>query len=157
MCNILPGFDIRSVEMVWFFSSRNARTRYEDCKQRFKAEGRSTQERWVFHGTPREEWALSIMAEGFRVGGQNGHPIKNGDVHGQGVYTDQSPSTATKYGKFVVLSLAVPGKELAHAPTDPNRHTQDYDSWHPSSIPQKMWNVFKSADQLLPLYVVYMK
>lgn len=160
MCFMLPGFDITSVLKVSFFLNKKAKARYADRKTRFAAAGRSTEERWVFHGTAREEYALSIMASHFRIGGQNGHPINNGDVHGQGVYTDQSPETATIYGKFVVLSLAIPGKEFQDAPQHKLRHTQNFDSWSPGGSAgrlEKSWTVFKRASQLLPIYIVYMK
>lgn len=161
MVNLCPGFDIESMGSVSVFYSKKAEARYAQCKKRLNAAGRSTQERWVFHGTPREEFAHSIMATGFRVGGQNGHPINNGAVHGQGVYTDQSPATPTQYGSHVVLSLAVPGNEWK-GPTDKAMHTKDYDSWQPDAAIfngqlQKSWNVFKSADQLLPKYIIAMK
>jgi len=42
----------------------------------------------VFHGTAASN-VQSICSGGFKVGGQDGHPVVNGVAFGQGVYTDR--------------------------------------------------------------------
>ena len=148
-------FDVNKVKKVYVYESMSAKARFQQCKEQFAAKGRSINEKWVFHGTQTLANAHSIVKNGFKVGGQNGHPISNGAIYGQGVYTDQTPATPTQFGDFVVLCLALPGKEVRGVVQDAHQHTKDYDSWFPAA--QKDWTVFKRPEQLLPLYVVQLR
>jgi hypothetical protein len=105
-------------------------------------------ELWVFHGTA-EQNIEAIMSEGFKVGGNGTIEIRNGAVHGKGVYTATGPNTPVRYsnqagGNAVILSKALEGtkgrQELG-------------DCWAP--IRDQDWLVFKSGEQLLPKYAVY--
>ena len=148
-------FDIGRVKKVFAYDSEAARARFKTCKDQFKAAGRSTRERWVFHGTATLANAHGIVKEGFKVGGQKGHTITNGAIYGEGVYTDQSPDTPTQFGNFVVICLALPGKEIRGVQPNQRQHTLDHDSWYPQAQPE--WTVFKRAEQLLPVYVVQLR
>jgi hypothetical protein len=71
-----------------------------------QAAGKDFNPIWIFHGSAPEN-IPKIMEEGFRVGGkqypksqhwQGGKfPVKNGAVHGEGVYSATGPNTPMAY------------------------------------------------------------
>jgi len=100
---------------------------------------------WVFHGTPQKENIESICVSGFKVGGQ-GVGIAHGAAYGKGVYTAKGPSTPLGYGqdaKAVILCKALSGKR--------GNKAEEHDSW----APNQDWLIFKTAEQLLPVYVLH--
>jgi hypothetical protein len=139
---------------------QNVRDRYDAFKaqlQRANA-GALPKVEWVFHGTPKLEYAESIVKDGFRIGGVDGHPVSNGKVWGQGVYSDVNPSTPAAYGKFVVLCKALPGKraDVGRSERNVNDPRPGYDSWVPKEE-EPTWRIFRSKDQLLPCYIIHVK
>mmetsp|Transcript_15238 Transcript_15238/g.28994 ORF Transcript_15238/g.28994 Transcript_15238/m.28994 type:complete len:95 (-) Transcript_15238:145-429(-) len=90
------------------------------------------------------------MTQGFKIGGRDVE-IRNGSVHGQGVYCATGSSTPLSYGggQVVILAEALPGHRGA---TEGDRTA---DSWTPTSCPD--WIIFRSSSQLLPRYVVYIE
>ena len=121
---------------------------FAELQRHFHAQGQSnelttTDSHWAFHGTTPEA-AAGIMADGFRVGGTAGVAIRNGDVYGRGVYTARTATTAVKYALrggegTVVLANAIPG-------------IHNHDSWTPNAD----WVVFRTGQQLLPVYALHM-
>jgi len=79
--------------------------------------------------------------------------VMTGQAYGQGVYTATRAADAAKYSntRTVVLSIGLLGihrsanRGLGHGVNQP-------DSWTPPS--QESWIIFKSAMQLLPVYVI---
>jgi hypothetical protein len=55
------------VKKVDVYSSTVTRAKYDAKRQQFAAQGISTAETWVFHGTTSTENVHSIMTEGFKV------------------------------------------------------------------------------------------
>ena len=99
---------------------------------------------WVFHGTRNEASIDSIMKSGFKIGGQDGHPVAVGSAHGHGVYTSTRPDDPMQYGhqtQAVILSKALPGQVGARGSSD---------SWKPNQD----WHIFATKEQVLPCYVV---
>jgi hypothetical protein len=87
---------------------------------------------------------VACFVQGFGVGGTGGVPIAHGAVYGAGVYSATGPNIAMDYmsgGNQLVLARGLVGRSQGHDP----------DSWSPN--PE--WLVFKTAEQLLPCYVVY--
>jgi len=96
----------------------------------------------IFQGTDPKN-VQSIMAGGFRIGGQDGHAVAHGSAHGQGVYTAVTPKDPlNSYGKskVVIICKALAGKT-----------GKGSDSWTPSSD----LRVFKTATWVMPCYSVY--
>ena len=137
----------RAVKKVDVYDSLDVQSAYKKKKSEFEMAGKSTCEKWVFHGTSVEN-IPKICFHGFEVGGK-GVKIANGRAYGQGVYTSQGPGTPLQYGKdnAVILCKALPGK-CKEAEAD------GVDSWTPPS--KKDWLILRAPQQLLPLYVLHM-
>ena len=117
----LLGNSAKPVTQVDVYDSSALANKFNQKETEFKAAGKPTTKVWVFHGTPATENVPKICTGGFRVGGQDGHPIVNGAVHGQGVYTAKGPQTPEGYAKDskqVILCLALPGKPGAKGVDD---------------------------------------
>lgn len=134
-----------TVTMVEVYESSSVEAAFEAKKDEFKRAGKPDVVKWVFHGTSERDIA-PIMKGGFKVGG-NEVGVKNGAVHGKGVYAASGPNTPMSYGggcKQVILARGLCGvqkkKEEPHA-----------DSW----APRDDWVVFRAGTQLHPKYVVH--
>eukprot|EP00961_Rhodomonas_salina_P069051 927172-Rhodomonas_salina.1 len=103
--------------------------------------------RWVFHGTESRN-IEQICRAGFKVGGSDSRvPVVNGAVYGPGVYTAIGPSTPMGYsrGGSIILCQALPGV------TGSDYRDPTIDSWSPKPD----WMIFRTAEQLLPKYVLH--
>lgn len=112
--------------------------RYRKKRQKFRSRGVDITEIFVFHGTNPENYDL-ILRDGFKVGGEE-VSISNGAVHGHGVYTATGVSAPMQYAggaNRILLALAIKGSENDH------------------KSPRDDWILFKSKEQLLPLFVVH--
>jgi hypothetical protein len=151
-------FTYASAKVIDWVTNPAALARFQAFKEQLRTNGKPTNEEWVFHGTPRLEYAESIVKDTFKIGGVDGHPVSNGKVWGQAVYSDVDPSTPAQYGKWVVLCKALPG---ARTPIGRDKaNTADpcpgFDSWHPtSSADINTWRMFRKTDQLLPVYIIH--
>ena len=99
----------------------------------------------VYHGTKASN-IEGIMTGGFKIGGDD-VAVKNGQVHGKGVYAATGPQTPEKYaidGNKIILARALPGRDGTSA-------TADCDSWKPI----RDYVVFRQGAQLLPEYVIH--
>jgi cold shock CspA family protein len=139
MLRLGDGMRVRQVDV---YESPFVKTMYESKKERMP----SSRELWVFHGSAAIE---AIMTEGFKVGGRDyGISVRNGALHGHGVYTATGPKTPMQYahiggsGNVVILSKALEGTRGAQEISD---------CW----APHDDWLIFKTGEQLLPKYVVY--
>ena len=56
-------------------------------------------EEWAFHGTVKES-VLNIATQGFKVGGKDGIPARNGSQYGFGVYTAVAPTKPMTFMNF---------------------------------------------------------
>lgn len=127
-------------------------------QRRFEAEGRMhkvanrDKMHWAFHGTAPDA-AADIMIGGFKVGGSE-IAIRNGDVHGRGVYTARTAKTAVQYAGsrgVVILANALPGfqgKKMSDRGA-----SGEVDSW----TPNQDWVVFRTGSQLLPVYALHLR
>ena len=136
----------KDIKQVDVYDSPVVQAAYEDKRSEFERAKKPTTETWVFHGT-HETWNIEKICEsGFKVGGQNVQ-IAHGAAYGRGVYTAEGPRTPMSYGnqKAVILCKALPG--------DCSKGQGNGDSW----VPQlgSDWRIFKTAEQLLPVYVLY--
>ena len=141
------GNTAANIVQVDYYGYEHSRmqTLYGKTKSRFCAKGK-TDEVWVFHGTTPQPNIESIMTGGFKVGGQDGHPIANGAAFGQGVYSATGLATPMQYGgatKAVILAMALPGVSRG-------QHQSNGDSWRPKGD----WYIFAKHEQVLPCYVV---
>ena len=133
-----------NVTQVDVYDSLVVQQQYEQKKEEFKREKKPMGEEWVFHGTPKAENVQSICQRGFKIGGDD-VTIAHGRLYGRGVYSATGPDTPMLYGsdaKSVILCKALPGKTGTR---------EGDDSWKP----HKDWMIFKTAEQLLPVYVVH--
>merc|ERR1711934_1111487 len=78
----LLGNGAKQVTQVDVYESPNLINKFDQKEAEFKAAGKDTRKIWVFHGTPQSENVPKICTGGFRVGGQDGHPVVNGAAHG---------------------------------------------------------------------------
>ena len=124
--------------------------RYHATRRRFLANNKPGSELWVFHGTGNKQNQADIVVNGFKVGGQNGHPISNGAVFGQGVYTDLKARSAVSYGQGAKSVILCKGLEGQKDRDDKGRNGGD--SWRPSG---RDWAVFRHSQQVLPMYVLH--
>jgi hypothetical protein len=134
------GSQGRTVKSVDWYENPAVEARFESCKGKLKHK----KEVWVFHGTPNSSVVPKIMAEGFKVGGEE-VSIANGAAYGKGVYTATGPDTPMGYAQntsCVVLARALKGHHGGRTGGD---------SW----TPQGDWLIFKAKEQLLPCYVVH--
>ena len=116
--------------------------RYNAFRQKIMSEGEEIKELLMFHGT-KHDVIDKITKEGFKIGGQ-GVAVATGTVHGQGVYTSQSPSIAIRYIKDGHTELLF------------TRVLLTSDTFvHPSNGQIIQQLVSKNIDQLLPCYVVH--
>lgn len=137
----------RTVTKIDVYDSPEIDAKFKAKKEEFRSAGKSTDAWWVFHGCPTAEKTKSICTGGFKVGGQDGHPISNGAAHGHGVYSATGPDTPMSYGEgsmSVILCQALEG-----AGGQPGQA----DHWRPKG--DSDWVIFKTAAQLLPKYVVH--
>jgi hypothetical protein len=63
----MPANNSGSVQKVDVYCSAVTQAKYDAKRQQFAAQGISTAESWVFHGTPTPANVHSIMTEGFKV------------------------------------------------------------------------------------------
>ena len=120
------SFDDSTVKFIHVYKHAAALERFRKCRTEFKAAGKSVEEMYVFHGTPKKEWADSIVKEGFRIGGL--------ELFGRGVYTATDPMEPVKYGKFVVMCRGITGRQKAYEVMDYSHFPADgFDSWMPTS------------------------
>jgi hypothetical protein len=63
----LPHSGYNTVQRVDVYSSAVTKDKYDAKRQQFAAQGISTAETWVFHGTESTDNVHSIMTEGFKV------------------------------------------------------------------------------------------
>ena len=136
----------RQVTKVDVYESRIVKDNYERKRSDFAGTKKSTKEVWVFHGTNCEN-IHKICCEGFKIGGA-GVAVAHGSAYGKGVYSATGPSTPMGYGNganAVILCKALPG----------DIDTDMRDSWRPNA--DSDWLIFKTAEQLLPVYVVHFR
>ena len=135
------------VHKVEYWENRKLVHRFQQKRRQFHADGKSTKTLQVFHGCP-DDVIPKIMQGGFLIGGKKGHKATNGTVHGQGVYTATGVDTGISYGrgiKKLILCKALIGAQVGI------HEDGGGDSWKPRAD----WVVFKTSEQLLPMYVVH--
>jgi hypothetical protein len=137
------------IKQVDYYCYENSelQSKFHAKQLEFKRAKKSDKAIWVFHGTSDHRNIGPIMKTGFLVGGQNGHPISNGEAYGQGVYSATGPATPMGYGRdasAVILAQALPGRHV-----DGNQ-SRFADSW----TPRQDWYIFARSEQVLPCYVV---
>ena len=136
---------MKPVKQIDVYDSPEVNAKYDAKKAEFHSLKKSTDAWWVFHGCPTADGTKSICTSGFKVGGQDGHPISNGAAHGQGVYSATGPDTPVGYGRAsnsVILCMALVGEQGEQGRGD---------HWKPSTD----WMIFKTSAQLKPKYVVH--
>jgi len=141
----LLGKSSRPVTQVDVYESAEVKARFHSKEAEFAKAKKDTKKIWVFHGTASADNVPRICQGGFKVGGQDGHPISNGARYGQGVYSAKGPDAPMGYAQDtgqVILCLALPG-------TDGKQGVDD--SWAPNND----WVIFKTSAQLIPKYVVH--
>ena len=134
------------VKQVDVYESGRAEQAWRAKRREIEARVGVQQPVWVFHGTAPQN-LVSIMTEGFRVGGRD-VGVANGSAYGLGVYTATGPATPLAtygQGKSVILAIAVEG-------TQTRAEAVGSDSWTPNGD----WIIFKHGAQLLPKYVIHM-
>ncbi|KAJ3408538.1 hypothetical protein HDV05_004952 [Chytridiales sp. JEL 0842] len=138
---------VEKVEFVLNFETQ--RTFYATV-EKFKAEQKPAKIETAYHGTPQAN-VEKILTDGFKVGGQDGHPILNAAVYGNGVYLARSPATSLSYtrgAKCIFVNLVVLGEtDTSHV--KPGIDTVD--------VSDKGILVAKRASQVLPCYVLYFR
>lgn len=140
-----------TVAKVDVYDSVAVKKAHQEKEDEFRQQGKSTAKRWVFHGTPQSSNVSKICSEGFKVGGSNGVPIANGAAYGNGVYTAIGPKTPMDYSRAnssIILCSGLLGKEKR------SESDMGFDSW--PGPPDQDWMIFKTAEQLLPQYVVHL-
>ena len=143
------SLQVNIVSVDYYGYERSAlQTSYDAQRALFVQANKPDNEIWVFHGTKTQQAIESIMTGGFKVGGQNGHPVACGTAYGQGVYSATGPDTPMGYGsatKAVILAKALPGAcRGAH-------QNGGGDSWKPKGD----WCIFAKRDQVLPCFVIH--
>jgi hypothetical protein len=150
-----PGSGFLNITGVDVYENAPLAARFARERGRLLRAGAPVGETWVFHGTGTADNVVSIMCDGFKVGGStDGIPIVNGAVHGKGVYTAKGPNTPMSYGRRtgqVILARALQGRRGAVAPPLGGGGLAGPDSWEPTGD----WVVFRGGEQLLPVYVVH--
>jgi hypothetical protein len=116
--------------------------KYNQFKAELEAINKPVHEILTFHGTSSAAIDL-IVSGGFKIGGQNGHPILSGAAHGQGVYTSEDPSFAIRYIKDGQRRLLFTRTVLS----------DDCKIVKSGSVIQQL--ICKNAAQVLPCYVVH--
>ena len=80
----LLGAAAKPVTQVDIYHNPAVQIKFRAKEAEFKAAGKETENKmWIFHGTPETVNVPKICEGGFLVGGQDGHPVKNGTAHGQ--------------------------------------------------------------------------
>ena len=124
------------------------------CEARLQAKpGASVKRTWVFHGTT-EGAVPQIMEKGFKVGGQD-VAVANATYYGQGVYTATGPGSKSttsplyysRFSRRVILAQGIKGVFQ-----DVKIGDESADSWRGG---RDDWCIFRSKEQLLPVYVVH--
>jgi hypothetical protein len=151
----LVGRQQTSVHTVDIYESNATAQQFAAAKEAFAHAGKPTEETWIFHGTSLAN-VVPIMSTGFKIGGQDGHPIVSGASYGQGLYSATGPAAPMGYAQnagCVILARALPGRQLTGQGCNGGRGTEDYDSWTPSGQPD--WLILGTKAQILPCYVVH--
>ena len=85
---------INKVYVLEYHADSSIKKAYEQQKVDFERAGKDVTETWIFHGSS-SAGINGISQQGFKVGGRDkGVDIKNGKVHGFGVYASIAPATA---------------------------------------------------------------
>jgi hypothetical protein len=150
-----PGSRQPRVTRVDVYENAPLAAKFARERERLLRAGAPVGETWVFHGTSPVDNVVSIMCDGFKVGGcADGVPVANGAAYGSGVYTAKGPNTPMCYGRKtgqVILARALQGRRGAAAPAPGGSGAAGPDSWEPRGD----WVVFRGGEQLLPVYVVH--
>jgi hypothetical protein len=147
-----------SAHTIDYIENKNAARRFKKCKARLKEEGKSTKQIWVFHGTTQLASAEAIVQGSFKVGGDgDATGLLDTPVWGVGVYSDTNPAIPSIFGKYVLLCKALPGKHAtvlnsARNKVDP---CPGFDSWEPPALEDPTWRIFRTPEQLLPMYIIH--
>jgi hypothetical protein len=152
----LVGRQQASVHTVDVYESEFTARQFAAQKEAFLQLGKPAEESWIFHGTPSLANIVPIMSAGFKVGGQDGHPVAVGAAFGQGFYSATGPDAPMGYAQgagCVILARALPGQQLKGRACGGGRGTAGYDSWTPAGHPD--WLIVRTKAQVLPCYVVH--
>ncbi|KAJ3035942.1 hypothetical protein HDV00_003289 [Rhizophlyctis rosea] len=136
------------VQKVEYVINATLFQRYEATRAKFAISNLPTNEEIVFHGTPVEN-IQPILKDGFKVGGKDGHRVVNGRAMGTGVYTGKTPHVPLGYAKggmCMIVAKGLPGQPCTSGKCD--KAGDHYEA--PTGV-----IVFRTAEQLLPCYVVY--
>lgn len=119
-------------------------TRYKTCFNEFKSEGKKVEQMVAFHGTVPDA-VDRIVVDGFRIGGQDGIPVRSGASYGRGIYTATNIDMAWPYGQGLTMIIA---RGILGNMGQIDDGTVD--SWSPVSG----MRVFRDPKQLLPIYIL---
>ncbi|KAJ3086564.1 hypothetical protein HK102_012902 [Quaeritorhiza haematococci] len=125
------------VEKVEYVVNEQLHRSFTEKVEEYQSSGRSHKIEIAFHGTAQKN-IESILENGFRIGGQNGHPITHGTALGMGVYLGRKPQTSMVYTmgatSMIVVRVVV-------------NHGVDHED--PNVL------VARTSAQVLPCYVVH--
>jgi hypothetical protein len=142
----------RRVMQVDYYDNPVTRQSFRAKKAELQRLGANTAQTWVFHGTADGN-VQRIMASGFVVGG-GAVGIQNGAAYGNGVYSAMGPGTPMGFARGcnkVILAKGLRGRfqDVGNAQQDRNA-----DSWRGGGPD---WCIFRTGQQLLPVYVVHFR
>ena len=141
---IASKFDTNELKVVKveYIVNSKLHLKYENQKELFRRANVPIVENFVFHGTLKTN-IDSIIEDGFKIGGVNGHAVINGAVYGAGIYTSISahaPLQFSAHSTCMIALRALPGLQDVHCVL-------------PAAQPD--WLVLKTADQTLPCYIIH--
>lgn len=143
-CRLSPFPTLRMVTHVDLYKSPTTTLAFDQARQLLAKKYRPTNAVWVYHPTTDEADVEAIMIDGFKVG-CDGVVIPDRGEKKRGVYGATGPFAANyDTTKKVILSRALPGLVGV-------RPDQNCDSWTSGNN----WVAFRSAKQLLPVYVLH--
>ena len=138
----------RTVVRVDYYDNPDTRGRFAAKAAALQRAGRNGERTWVFHGTGGAN-VPEIMRGGFRVGGSGGVAIAHGAAYGNGVYTATGPRDALSYNGGCNMVILAQGLQGAHS----EAVRAGADSWRGKAGSD--WAIFRTSEQLLPVYVVH--
>jgi hypothetical protein len=141
----------RRVTQVDYYVSPVTTQQFRAKEAALQQMGVSTDKTWVFHGTAAQNLP-PIMSTGFLIGGRD-VAVAVGTACGHGVYSatgpDAGPIGYAGASNSVILAQGLKGrcKNARNAEAD---HSAD--SW---SGGRADWCIFRTKEQVLPVYVVH--
>ena len=144
------GLDRNFIFLIKYYENDALAERFNESKRRLEAQGITSKERLVFHGTPFKTNVEAIFQDGLLLS-----KCKR-SLHGHGIYFSEFPEISQVYGHHLLLCRVLVGRPFI-APAGGNSNIPDgYNSKFvaPDVDGKAQMIVIDKEDQILPAFQI---